>query len=105
MQNVVVFGIYILLSIYGLYKIKSSIIGFNTEFVVGFSSYVLGFLIWLYILKTNPLSVAFPVAAGSLIVATQIIGFLFLGERVNAVKELGVIFVLVGIFMVYSNES
>lgn len=105
MQNIASFITYVLLSVYGLYKIKSSVAGVNADFIIGFVSYLLGFLIWLYILKNNSLSLAFPVAAGSLIVATQFVGYLFLDEKMNLVKELGVGLVIIGVIMVYSYEK
>lgn len=103
LRTILLLALYVFLSTYGLYKIKASEFGFNLGFVVGFGSYLAGFIIWFLILKTNPLSVAFPVAAGLLIVATQFVGFTFLGESVTALKGVGVALIISGIVMVYAN--
>jgi len=75
--------------------------GFNPGFVIGFCSYLAGFLLWFVILKTHSLSVAFPVAAGALIVATQLVGFFLLGESATLQKELGVALIIVGITVLF----
>ena len=72
----------------------------NSDLILGGIFYVGGFIIWLAILKMNPLSTAFPIAAGSLIVATQIIGFFLLSEQINAVKLIGVAFVILGFIFI-----
>ena len=64
--------VYATISSYGLYKLKAEEL-LSLPFLIGFGFYGLGMLIWLGILRTTPISVAFPVAAGSLIIATQLI--------------------------------
>lgn len=101
MKSVALFVAYVFLSAFGLYKIKLSEVGINPDFVVGFGAYLAGFLLWFVILKTYPLSIAFPVAAGALILATQLVGFFFLGEGMTLQKESGVALILAGIVVLF----
>lgn len=97
-----VFIIYAAISSYALYKLKAAPSITSWAFLIGFLLYGLGVLIWLQILRTNPLSIAFPVAAGSLIVASQLLGFLLLGENVGPGKIAGVSLIFLGIVLIYS---
>lgn len=104
MSNIIklcLFIAYALISSYGLYKLKISSFGINVGFISGFMFYAIGFVIWLYILKIYPLSVAFPLASGSLVVITQIVGVSFLGEAATLNKGIGAIFIIAGIALVY----
>lgn len=94
--------LYTVLSTYGLFKIKQSqlIIGF--DFTFGFAFYLTGFALWMYILKLFDLSVAFPMAAGALIVATQFVSYAFLNESFDLVKVCGSVLIIAGIFMIHS---
>jgi len=96
------FLIYAAVSSFGLYKLKSAPSISSWEFLIGFIFYGLGMLLWLQILRTTALSIAFPVAAGSLIIATQFLGYLLLGESVGPAKVAGVAFIFMGIVIVYS---
>lgn len=93
---------YALISTMGLYFLKISKPGINVGFISGFSLYLTSFCIWLYILKTQPISVAFPVASSIVVVATQCVGVCLLGEKLSYVKSLGILFILFGVFLVYS---
>ncbi len=85
----------------GLYLLKISKVGFNFYFFMGFILYAIGFLIWIYILKLNELSVAFPIASSLLIIGTQIIGVLFLRESFNSAKLVGLFLIIIGIIILY----
>ena len=100
MHNAFAMLLYVAVSAYGLYKIKAAANLVSLEFAVGFIAYGLGFLLWLYILLRMPLSVAFPIAAGALIVATQLLGYLLLGERITVLHGLGVTAIVVGIALI-----
>ena len=100
MRNLLVMLIYVLVSAFGLYRIKSAIGVFSTDFAIGFALYGLGFLIWMYILIRMPLSVAFPIAAGSLILATQVIGYFLLGEKISLLHGFGATSIIVGIALI-----
>jgi multidrug transporter EmrE-like cation transporter len=56
-------------------------------------------------LRIFPLSVAFPIAAGSLIVATHVVARLYLAEAPTAVQTLGVAVILAGIFLVFARAQ
>lgn len=101
MLNKLLFYIlYAAISSFGLYKIKISNLALNFDLIFGGIFYVIGFLIWLAILKMNPLSTAFPIAAGSLIIATQIIGFFLLDEQINATKLMGIGLIILGFIFI-----
>lgn len=89
--------IYTSTSLFGLYKLKSSPFGPNPSFVLGFVAYGAGFLLWLRILKLLPLSVAFPIAAGALMIGTQLVGLFALGERASLAKLGGIVLIFTGI--------
>jgi len=97
MKLLLVFIAYVLLSAYGLYKLKVSSSYIDPGFALGVGLYGAGFVVWLYLLKSNPLSYIFPVAAGSLILATSILGIVNLNEAVSAAKVSGIILIIVGI--------
>lgn len=103
MKHFLIFIVYIFASAYGLYRIKLSTSFTDLHFFVGFGFYFAGFLIWFYILKITPLSVAFPIAAGGLILATTLIGVLFLNEGFGIYKLSGAALIIAGItFMAIS---
>lgn len=96
LKNLFFYILYAAISSFGLYEIKISNLTLNYNLILGGIFYVVGFLIWLVILKMNPLSTAFPIAAGSLIIATQIIGFFFLSEGMDVRKLIGIILIILG---------
>jgi multidrug transporter EmrE-like cation transporter len=67
--------------------------------------YGAGFALWLVILKLYPLSLAFPIAAGSLIVASQFIGIYLLNESLRLTNILGIFLIIAGMFLVYYGRS
>lgn len=89
--------VYVATSLFGLYKLKSAPIGPNFDFLMGFCAYGLGVVLWLSVLKLYPLSIAFPLAAGALIVGTQLVGVFFLQEAYGTVKLVGVALLLTGL--------
>ncbi len=99
--NIALFALYVAISSFGLYKLKSASGLLSLDFAIGFASYGLGFLVWFYVLTRMPLSIAFPIAAGSLIVATQFVGQAFLGERIEPVHAGGIALILVGIVLIH----
>lgn len=99
MKYFVIFGTYVLFSTFGLYKIKVANDYLSPNFFLGCFFYLSGFFIWFYILKITPLSVAFPVAAGLLIVATTFTGIVFLDEALDLPKILGAGLITIGIIV------
>ena len=96
---------YALVSAYGLYLIKAAENWKSVSFVIGFGLYGSGFIIWLFILRLYPLSIAFPAAAGALIVATQVAGIVFLKEPLHLGAMAGIGFIAIGIILIYASMA
>lgn len=97
-----VFVLYAALSVCGLSLIKEAAGPLNLRFWAGGVLYGAGFMIWiLLIIRSFPLSVAFPLSAGALILGTQFAGWLFLKETLSAAHLGGVGAILFGIFLIY----
>ena len=101
--NIGLFSLYVLVSSFGLFKLKAANGTFGVEFLVGLTSYGFGFLVWYYVLTRMPLSVAFPVAAGGLVVATQVVGYMFLDEGIQLMHVGGIALILLGIAFIFAN--
>ncbi len=99
--NIGLFTLYVLVSSFGLFKLKSASGFLSPDFLLGFAFYGFGFLIWYSVLTRLPLSVVFPIAAGSLVIATQVVGYLFLGETIRLVHASGIALILGGIVLIF----
>lgn len=99
--NASLLALYMTISSLGLYALKTANGAFNAGFVTGLALYGIGFLVWYGLLARMPLSVAFPLAAGSLVIATQIVGALFLGENIPFSHLGGIALILAGIAIVF----
>lgn len=102
MQFAGLITIYALISAFGLYKIKAATGLYDSVLWIGAVAYGTGFLIWLVILRKYDLSVAFPIAAGSIIIATQAFGYLFLKESLSTIHLVGVALVITGIALIFA---
>lgn len=71
----------------------------SVKFMAGLLLYGMGATVWLIILRLYPLSVAFPVASGALMVGTTLAAFSFLKEPVSMTHILGIILIGVGIII------
>lgn len=95
-------GLYVILSVAGLAFVKAADNPVSLRFVIGGALYGAGFLIWIFaILRTLPLSIAFPLAAGALILGTQAAGWIFLKEALSPLHIVGVALIVAGIGFVY----
>jgi multidrug transporter EmrE-like cation transporter len=94
-----IFVVYVSVSLLGLFQLKSADVGINLQYIAGISLYVLGFFLWLIVIRWYPLSVAFPLAAGTIIVGTQVVGALLLSERFDAISFVAVSFILIGLIL------
>ena len=74
--DVLLFMAYIGSSAFGLYRMKQAAEIASPAFALGFFFYGAGFVWWIVILRRLDLSLAVLIAAGGLIVATQIVGLL-----------------------------
>jgi multidrug transporter EmrE-like cation transporter len=99
------FLLYVAISCVGLYKLKVSRSLLDADFVVGTLFYGASFVMWLLILRFNPLSYAFPIASGSLIIATQFIGVYLLDESIGFTNLLGIFLIISGIILVYRSPT
>ena len=88
--------VYAGISGYGLFLMKSSAALIGSKFFIGLFFYGTGFLLWLWILRTFPLTIAFPAAAGTLIVATQVFG-VWLDEAMTFWKAGALLLIMIGI--------
>lgn len=71
-------------------------VAFSPFLWLGFMSVGLTFIIWSTILSKIDLSVAVPVASFSYILV-PLTSIIFLGEKINAERWLGIFFILIGI--------
>lgn len=70
-------------------------------FCAGFASYIASYGVWVVFLKINPLSKAYPIAAGSLIVATQLIDHFYIKEPVHFSHIAAIVLILGGITLIH----
>lgn len=99
------FAIYVSSSCVGLYLIKSAP-GWRTwTFVAGFGLYAFGALLWMAILRLLALSLAFPIAAGALVIGTMITGVALLGESITVPQVCGAFLIITGIALIAANQS
>jgi multidrug transporter EmrE-like cation transporter len=93
--------VYVLASVAGLHLLKLS--GgslLSARFLCGLGLHACGFLIWYALLTRMPLSVAFPLAAGALMIGTQVSGYFFLEETLSGRHLVGVLMILTGLVMI-----
>jgi drug/metabolite transporter (DMT)-like permease len=69
-------------------------------FWMGFILYGLGFLLWMWFLSKHRLSMAFPLAAGSLFIATTVFSAAGLRESINLTYLIGLICILGGMVLI-----
>lgn len=100
MWSVLLFAVYVAVSCLGLYLIKSAPGWRTLPFVGGFALYAAGALLWLVILRLTPLSLAFPIAAGALMIGTLLTGVYFLDENVTAMHAAGALLIIAGITLI-----
>jgi multidrug transporter EmrE-like cation transporter len=97
---------YTVVSVTGMVLLKAAGSPFSAKGIVGFALYLAGFVIWIgIILRVMPLSQAFPLAAGALMVGTQLAGWLLLRERIGLTQGLGVALILAGVILVNTTSQ
>jgi drug/metabolite transporter (DMT)-like permease len=100
----ILFLIYTITSCFGLYLIKAAENWKSPVFFIGFFLYSAGAAIWMAILRFNPLSFAFPIAAGALMIGTLLTGAILLNEKVTIWHISGSFLILVGIVLILFNR-
>jgi|SRR5690606_723873 multidrug transporter EmrE-like cation transporter len=91
---------YVSTSTAGLVLLKRASLLLSAEFILGFGLYGFGFLIWLALLRSIPLAIAFPLASGALVIATQMAGVYFLDETLSPLHLTGIAAVLIGLALI-----
>ena len=117
MKNALLFGAYTVLSVLGLVLLKLGAPALR-ELTSGGSNgtvlwkpilqgglgailYVGAFAVWILILTKMELSAAFPIAIGLTLVGLTITSALVLKERIGIMEFAGILFIFIGIFLVY----
>jgi len=98
------FLIYTITSCSGLYLIKAAENWKTLVFVIGFVLYGAGAAIWMAILRITPLSFAFPIAAGALMIGTLLTGAIFLSENVTTWHIAGSFMIAIGIALIAASH-
>lgn len=108
-MSILFVGIYAVLSSAGLALLRREFSGVAGQSILsvlvhpwfwfGGILYGVGFLMWLFLLSKNDLSFIFPVAAGSLVVSTMLLGSFFLKESIPPLRILAAGFILIGIIL------
>jgi multidrug transporter EmrE-like cation transporter len=100
--DLVLLATYVVVSVIGLHLLKTSAgMVLSVPFLLGLGCYGTGFALWYLLLTKLPLSVAFPLAAGALIVGTQLVGHMLLGEALGARHLFGVLLIVIGLAVVF----
>jgi multidrug transporter EmrE-like cation transporter len=81
----------------GLYLLKTAQNWLAPAFFAGAALYGCGAVMWLLILRVYPISVAFPIASGALMIGTTLMGFFLLKESISATHLLGMALIIFGI--------
>lgn len=102
--STVLFVIYLIISCGGLYLVKVAEEWKTATFFVGFGLYGTGAVLWMVILRLLPLSFAFPVAAGALVIGTMLTGSLFLSEQISRGHIAGAFMVIGGIALIVNSR-
>ena len=84
----------------GLYLLKIASNWTTLTFFSGGMLYGLGALQWIIILRSTPLSISFPIAAGALMIGTVLTGMFFLKEAVSFWHIFGTILIFSGIVLI-----
>ena len=104
-RNCFLFVSYVITSCTGLYYLKAASSWWSAQFAVGCVLYGVGAILWLFILRILPLSVAFPLAAGALMIGTTLTGVVLLKEIVTSGHIFGVLLISLGIFAITMMKS
>ena len=67
------------------------------RFLVGFTLYAAGFVMWMVLLQRHELTLVFPMAAGSLFVGVGLMGVLLLQEQLQIGRIIGMAVIVLGV--------
>jgi len=80
-----------------MYKIW--LIATNFYVLAGISLYVLGMIVWLYVLVHIDVSKAYPFV-GLGFIFTMALAYFVLGEQINIIRMIGVVQIIIGVLLV-----
>ena len=63
--------------------------------------YILSFGLWMFILRSMPLAVAYPAAVGATLCGTSIVSVTILGENIRVGQGAGIALIMVGVVLVF----
>ena len=92
-------AMYFILGSFGLLKIKQAETVLSFVFFSGMMLYGMSFFVWLIIARRLPISIAFPICSGGLLVMSQIIGYFLLGELFSTYKCIAVLMIAIAIIL------
>lgn len=72
----------------------------NKFLLIGFALYGMGSILWLFIIKKLPISVAYPAVSLSYVVVV-ILSYFFFKEEINLTKIFGISLIFVGIIFLF----
>lgn len=95
-------GISLILLKQGMSTFELSIKGilYNTKLLVGFAGYVVGFLLWMYILSRYRLNIAFPLATAIFFMVSLVGSAVILHESFTLYQIIGVVLCFAGIVLI-----
>lgn len=83
------------LTFYNILKIISS-----PKFLSGFSLYILGFILWMYILSRVQVNIAYPIIVSLLFIVILLGSHFILKEQFSAQLVLGILLCFLGILLI-----
>ena len=87
------------LSVCGLYKIKSAPVVMSWDMCLGIGCYGVSFILWIWLLRVYPVTIVFPLALSLNLVATQMMGYWCLGEKFDFLQVMALICVAIAIIL------
>ena len=116
-EGTTLFVLHSISTVFGLLLIKSSVSGldkFSIEAVIGIltlkllfglSLYLIAFVLSLIILSKFPLGVSVSIMMPLSLVTATFMGYIFLNENLSIQAMMGMIFIFIGIFFIYSDTT
>lgn len=71
----------------------------NHQLFIGIALFLISTLVYMFALKSGTLSMVYPLSSLSY-VWVSLLSIKFLGEKMNTYKWLGIIFIIIGVFLI-----
>lgn len=88
-----------ILSVCGLYKIKSASVVMSWDMCLGIGCYGTSFVLWIWLLRVYPVSIVFPIAISLNLVVTQMMGYWCLGEKFDFLQAMALFCIAIAIIL------